>query len=135
MRASSSVLALALAIAGARASADTPSGALRAPPESAPTVARDFEVADLARAQRAAIATLQDLGFAIESADLAQGLVAGSRLDRHPLRLTVRLVATSESSISATVSCDYAGAPVANALPAEAFLAAYAVVLSPPVEF
>jgi hypothetical protein len=126
---------LALAVAATAAHGASPFGSRRPAPEPAVAPTRDYEAADLLQAQRAAIATLQDLGFVIESADAAQGVITASRLDRYPLRLTVSIAAKGDAAISASVSADYAGAPVASAAPAEAFFAAYAVALSPPVDF
>jgi len=128
--------ALALALCGG-ARAD--SAAALSPPASelAPgplAHARDFSALDLTHAQRVAIATLQDLGFALESADADRGLVTASLLDAHPLRLAISITAKDETTISASVTTDYAGAVLPNPEPAAAFFSAYEAALNPPPE-
>jgi hypothetical protein len=93
---------------------------------------RDFETPDLLRAQRLAIAALQDLGFALESADAEHGVLTASLLDTHALRLTITIAAATESTITASVSSDYAGNALSDPLPAESFFTAFAQQLSPP---
>jgi hypothetical protein len=125
---------LASSLAPRAASAATPFGA-RVPagePEALPPLSRDYESTDLLSAQRLAITALQDLGFALESADAETGSLTASRLDSFALRLTITLSAANESTITASVAADYAGAPIADARPAEAFFAALANQLAPP---
>jgi hypothetical protein len=122
-------LALACALSAPAARAASPSP--RAP--EAPLVhTREFASDDLPRAQRLAIAALQDLGFALESADAALGNLIASRLDAHALRLTVTLSATDDATVSAAVSTDLAGLPLSDPRAAEAFFRAFAAQLSPP---
>jgi len=127
--------ALALALCGA-ARADSADGS-RAAAEPTPgslAVAHEFAAPDLLHAQRIAIATLQDLGFALESADAERGVLIASLLDAHPLRLTVSITAKDDATISASVASDYAGASLANLGPATAFFSAYEAALNPPPE-
>jgi hypothetical protein len=131
----SAALALLLAVPAAVAAAANPFESLRArsPAEPAPAVvSRQLAAADLARAQRLAIAALQDLGLALESADAARGTLVASRLDAYPLRLAITLAPATDGTLTATVVADYAGRPLADPRPAEAFLAALAASLSPP---
>ncbi|MBM4385308.1 MAG: hypothetical protein FJ091_18300 [Deltaproteobacteria bacterium] len=97
-------------------------------------VTRDFAAPSLEVARRLAISALQDLGFALEAANSEAGTISASRLDAHPLRLTVTVGARDEATISAAVVTDHAGTPVADPRPAEAFFSAYAAALSPPPE-
>jgi hypothetical protein len=129
-RALAAALALACALGPPAARAASPEDAAPAAPASLP--AREFACDDLARAQRLAIAALQDLGFAIESADAALGVVSASRLDAHALRLTVTLSASDGATVTASVATDYAGLPLADPRAAEAFFRAFAAQLSPP---
>ena len=123
-------LALACALWATAARAASPSAA--PPLEAPPLLVREFAGDDLPRAQRLAIATLQDLGFALESADAALGTLTASRLDAHPLRLTIRLSAAGDATLSASVATDYAGRPLADPRAAEAFFSAFASQLSSP---
>ncbi|HEU4427604.1 MAG TPA: hypothetical protein VFT98_02525 [Myxococcota bacterium] len=128
--------ALALALGGA-ARAD--SAAAGSPPAAETTpaslaVARDFPAPDLLHAQRVAIATLQDLGFALESADAERGVLIASLLDTHPLRLAVSITAKDDTTISASVTTDWAGASLASPEPVAAFFSAYEAALNPPPE-
>jgi hypothetical protein len=97
-----------------------------------PPSSRDYESTDLLETQRLAIAALQDLGFALESADAETGTLTASRLDAYALRVTVTLTAANESTVTASVAADYAGNPVSDARPAEAFFTALAAQLAPP---
>ena len=50
---------------------------------------RAFDTTDKIATLRTVMATLQDLGFVIDSADDAIGTVSGTKLDRYALRMTV----------------------------------------------
>ncbi len=50
---------------------------------------RTFDTADKTRVLRAAISTLQDLGFVIDRADLLLGTVSATKMDRDQIRITV----------------------------------------------
>jgi len=100
-------------------------------PAALPLPSRDYASADLLAAQRLAIAALQDLGFALESADAETGTLTASRLDSFALRLTITLTAANESTVTASVAADYAGNPISDARPAEAFFTALAAQLAP----
>jgi hypothetical protein len=131
----SAALALLLTLPAGLAAAANPFESLRAgdSAEAAPAVvSRELATADLARTQRLAIAALQDLGFALESADAERGTLVASRLDAYPLRLAITLAPATDTTLTATVLADYAGRPLADPRPAEAFLAALAASLSPP---
>jgi hypothetical protein len=123
-------LALAWVLGAPPARAASPEGAHAVAP--APLPAREFACDDLPRAQRLAIAALQDLGFALESADAALGTLTASRLDAHALRLTITLSAGDGATVTASVATDYAGRPLADPRAAEAFFRAFADQLSPP---
>ena len=125
-------LALSL-ITAAPARADSPFATTREPAQ--PTQHKhDFATPDLPRARRLAIATLQDLGFALENADNETGTLIASRLDEHALRLTVTITSKSETEITATISTAYANTELADPAPANAFFTAYEAALSPPPE-
>jgi hypothetical protein len=50
---------------------------------------RTFETNDKERTLRSVIATLQDLGFVLDKADLALGTVSATKLDGYAMRMTV----------------------------------------------
>ena len=50
---------------------------------------RVFETTDTKQVLRSVIATLQDLGFVMDKADLALGSVSATKLDNYELRITV----------------------------------------------
>lgn len=104
------------------------------PPPAPVVTTRSFDTPDLFRARRLALATLQDLGLALESADPETGTITASRLDREPLRLTVTIAADGDSRIRADVQADYATQPLTDSRPAEQFLTALESALFPPPE-
>jgi hypothetical protein len=50
---------------------------------------RIFDTPDKEKVLRAAISTLQDLGFVIDRADLMLGMVSGTKLEGYQIRITV----------------------------------------------
>ena len=50
---------------------------------------RSFDTSDKAKTMRSTIATLQDLGFVIDKADLDLGTVSATKLSGYALRMTV----------------------------------------------
>ncbi len=50
---------------------------------------REYDTLDKQMTMRSVIATLQDLGFVIDTADLELGAVTATRLDRYTMRMTV----------------------------------------------
>ena len=52
---------------------------------------RSFDTADKAKTMRSVIATLQDLGFVVDKADLDLGSVSATKLSGYALRMTVNV--------------------------------------------
>ncbi len=50
---------------------------------------RSFDTTDRERTLRTVIATLQDLGFVVDKADLGLGTVSATKLDGYAMRMTV----------------------------------------------
>lgn len=50
---------------------------------------REYDTLDRGKTLRSVIATLQDLGFVIDAADLSLGIVTATREDRYIMRMTV----------------------------------------------
>ena len=63
---------------------------------------RSFDTSDKAKTMRTVIATLQDLGFVVDKADLDLGSVSATKLSGYALRMTVS-VRPSESGKSMIV--------------------------------
>ena len=61
---------------------------------------RQYDTLDKQMTMRSVIATLQDLGFTIDQADLDLGAVTATRLHQYTMRMTVTVVEKSEDRIS-----------------------------------
>jgi hypothetical protein len=61
---------------------------------------RKYDTLDKQMTMRSVIATLQDLGFTIDQADLDLGTVTATRLHQYTMRMTVTIVEKSEDRIS-----------------------------------
>jgi len=61
---------------------------------------RTYDTLDKAMTMRSVIATLQDLGFTIDQADLELGTVTATRLHQYTMRMTVTVVPKGEERIS-----------------------------------
>ena len=53
---------------------------------------REYDTLDKSMTMRSVVATLQDLGFTIDQADTALGIVTATRLDKYTMRMTVTVV-------------------------------------------
>lgn len=90
---------------------------------------RTFETTDRERALRAVMATLQDLSFIIDSADLGLGTVSGSKWDRVPMRITVAVWPRGETRMLVRASCQVERKPVQDPIPYQRFFAALSKAL------
>lgn len=83
---------------------------------------RSFDTNDKAKTMRTVIATLQDLGFVVDKADLDLGTVSATKLSGYALRMTVS-VRPSESGKSMIVraNAQYNTTPVTDAKPYQDF--------------
>jgi len=71
-----------------------------APLEQRSVQTREYDTLDKPMTMRAVIATLQDLGFTIDQADLGLGIVTGTRMQVHDLRITVTVSQKSAEYVS-----------------------------------
>ena len=71
---------------------------------------RVFETADRENTMRTVIATLQDLGFIIDKADLDLGSVTGTKLNTYALRMTVTVCPRGESHLVVRANAQFTGA-------------------------
>lgn len=60
---------------------------------------RAFETTDREKLLRTIMATLQDLGFVMDKADAALGVVTATKLDRYQLRMTVTVRPRGEKQL------------------------------------
>ncbi len=83
---------------------------------------RSFDTSDKAKTMRTVIATLQDLGFVVDKADLDLGSVSATKLSGYALRMTVS-VRPSESGKSMIVraNAQYNNTPVTEPKPYQDF--------------
>jgi hypothetical protein len=83
---------------------------------------RSFDTGDKAKTMRTVIATLQDLGFVVDKADLDLGSVSATKLSGYALRITVS-VRPSESGKSMIVraNAQYNTSPVTEPKPYQDF--------------
>ena len=61
---------------------------------------REYDALDKQMTMRSVIATLQDLGFTIDQADLDLGTVTATRLHEYTMRMTVTVVEKGDERIS-----------------------------------
>jgi len=83
---------------------------------------RSFDTSDKAKTMRTIIATLQDLGFVVDKADLDLGTVSATKLNGYALRMTVS-VRPSESGKAMIVraNAQYNTTPVTDPKPYQDF--------------
>lgn len=85
---------------------------------------RAFDTTDVEKTLRASIATLQDLGFVIDKADLDIGTVTGTKLDGYALRMTVTVRQRGRSQIVVRANAQYNLQPVTEPKPYQSFFVA-----------
>ena len=86
---------------------------------------RAFETTDVNKAVRTAMATLQDLGFVIDTADAELGSVTASKLDRHVIKMTITVRKRGESQLLVRANAQYNVTPVEDPNFYQQFFAAY----------
>jgi hypothetical protein len=85
---------------------------------------RAFDTADKERTLRTTMATLQDLGFVIDEADLDLGSVSATKLDRYLLRMSVTVRPRGEAQLLVRANAQYQTSPVTEPEPYQQFFAA-----------
>lgn len=85
---------------------------------------RAFDTTDKEMALRTVIATLQDLGFVVEEANLLLGNVSGTKLDRYALRITVTVRPRGETQMIVRANAQYELRAVEDPEPYQQFFAA-----------
>jgi len=85
---------------------------------------RAFDTTDKEKTLRTVIATLQDLGFVVEEANLALGNVSGTKLDKYALRITVTVRPRGETQTMVRANAQYELLAVEDPEPYQQFFAA-----------
>jgi hypothetical protein len=82
---------------------------------------RAFDTTDKEKTLRTVMATLQDLGFVLDEADLVLGTVTATKLNVYALRITVSVRPRGEKQILVRANCQYQNAPVNDPEPYQQF--------------
>lgn len=85
---------------------------------------RAFDTSDVEKTLRAAIGTLQDLGFVVDKADLDIGTVTATKLDGYALRMTVTVRARGKTQVIVRANAQYNLHPVTDPQPYQSFFVA-----------
>lgn len=85
---------------------------------------RTFETHDKERTMRAVIATLQDLGFVLDKADLTLGTVSATKLDGYAMRMTVSVRPKGEGKMVVRANAQMNTTPVTAPAPYQSFFRA-----------
>ena len=85
---------------------------------------RAFDTTDREKTLRTVIATLQDLGFVVDNADLVLGTVSGTKLDGYQLRMTVSARPRGASQTVVRANAQSNVTAVEEPLPYQQFFAA-----------
>ena len=82
---------------------------------------RAFDTTDKTATLRTAMATLQDLGFVIDSADDAIGTVSATKLDRYAMRMTVTVRPRGTTQLLVRANAQYGLRAVEDPQPYQQF--------------
>ena len=85
---------------------------------------RAFDTADKEKTLRSVIATLQDLSFVIDKADMDLGSISGTKLDGYSLRMTVSVLPRGEQRLIVRANASYNQTPVLEPKPYQDFFVA-----------
>ena len=85
---------------------------------------RTFETNNKERTMRSVIATLQDLGFVLDKADLSLGTVSATKLDGYALRMTVTVRPRGESMMIVRANAQMNTTPITDPAPYQSFFQA-----------
>jgi hypothetical protein len=85
---------------------------------------RAFDTTDKQATLRAVMATLQDLGFVIDSADDVIGTVSATKLDHYKLRMTVSVRPRGETQLLVRANAQYRLHAVEDPEPYQQFFSA-----------
>ena len=82
---------------------------------------RSFDTTDKEKTLRTVIATMQDLNFVIDKADLTLGTVTATKLDRYMLRMTVSVRPRGQTQLLVRANANFGLKPVTDPEPYQKF--------------
>lgn len=85
---------------------------------------RAFDTTDREATMRAAMATLQDLGFVLDDANFTLGTISATKLDRYALRMTVSIRPRGETQLLVRANAQYNLRAVEDPEPYQQFFSA-----------
>lgn len=85
---------------------------------------RGFDTQDREKTLRAVIATLQDLSFVVDKADLELGTVSATKLDGYSMRMTVSVRQRGNHEIIVRANAQFNDRPVLDPQPYQSFFVA-----------
>jgi hypothetical protein len=85
---------------------------------------RVFDTTEREKTLRTVIATLQDLNFVVDKADLGLGTVTATKLDGYALRMTVSVYPRGQRQLVVRANGQFNDQPVVDAVPYQSFFAA-----------
>ena len=85
---------------------------------------RAFDTTDTSKTLRTVIATLQDLSFVVDKADLDLGTVSATKLDGYLLRMTVSVRPRGETQLLVRANANFQDKAVEEPEPYQKFFAA-----------
>jgi hypothetical protein len=86
---------------------------------------RAFDTTDVNKAIRTAMATLQDLGFVVDTADAELGSVTASKLNKYVIKMTVTARKRGDTQLLIRANAQYNVLPVEDANFYQQFFTAY----------
>lgn len=90
---------------------------------------RVFDTADREATLRTVIATLQDLSFVVDKADLDLGSVSGTKLDGYAVRMTVSVRPRNENQLIVRANASFNDKPITEPKPYQDFFSALSKAL------
>ena len=84
---------------------------------------RRFDTGDKEKTLRTVMATLQDLGFIIDKADMVLGSVSGTKLNGYSMRMTVTVRPKSQEQVMVRANAQYNITAVEDPEPYQQFFA------------
>lgn len=85
---------------------------------------RAFETSDRQKTMRTVIATLQDLSFVVDKADMDLGSISATKLDGYALRMTVSVRPHSDKRVVVRANAQFNITPVTEPKPYQDFFVA-----------
>lgn len=85
---------------------------------------RAFETTDRHKTMRTVIATLQDLSFVVDKADMELGSISATKLDGYALRMTVSVRPYSDKRVIVRANAQFNITPVTDPKPYQDFFVA-----------